>query len=252
MVQSSNKELKQPEGKQGSLIRLNKWISHAGICSRRQADSLIQSGKISVNGQVVTTLGFQVKSTDTVTFYNNILKPDRKVYLLFNKPKNCLTTLYDPEGRKTITDFFKGACPERLYPVGRLDRNTTGLLLLTNDGALAQKLAHPSYEVKKIYQVELATPLTEKHLASIKSGIKLKDGIAQVDQVVILPGDGSHVGIQLHTGKNRIIRRLFDYLGYQIITLDRTLYANLTKKDLPRGKWRFLSQKEINHLKYII
>ena len=252
MVQSSNKELKQPEGKQDPLIRLNKWISHAGICSRRQADSLIQSGKISVNGQVVTTLGFQVKSTDTVTFSNNILKPDRKVYLLFNKPKNCLTTLYDPEGRKTIMDFLKGACSERLYPVGRLDRNTTGLLLLTNDGALAQKLAHPSYEVKKIYQVELATPLSEKHLASIKDGIKLKDGIAKVDEVVILPGDGSHIGLQIHTGKNRIIRRLFDYLGYQIITLDRTLYANLTKKDLPRGKWRFLSQKEINHLKYII
>jgi 23S rRNA pseudouridine2605 synthase len=252
MVQSSNKELKQPEGKQDSLIRLNKWISHAGICSRRQADSLIQSGKISVNGQVVTTLGFQVKSTDTVTFSNNILKPDRKVYLLLNKPKNCLTTLYDPEGRKTIMDFLTGACPERLYPVGRLDRNTTGLLLLTNDGALAQKLAHPSYEVKKIYQVELATPLTEKHLASIQAGIKLKDGIVKVDQVAILPGDGSHIGIQIHTGKNRIIRRLFDYLGYQIITLDRTLYANLTKKDLPRGKWRFLSQKEINHLKYII
>jgi 23S rRNA pseudouridine2605 synthase len=232
-------------------IRLNKWISNAGICSRREADELIQAGRITVNGEKITTLGYQVKSTDIVKFRDKILKPNKHVYILFNKPRNCITTAFDPEGRRTVLDFVKGACQERVYPVGRLDRNTTGLLVLTNDGDLAQKLAHPSYEIKKIYQVELASPIQSKDLAAIKAGVRLKDGIVQVDNVAILEGDGSKLGIEIHSGKNRIIRRLFEYLGYQIINLDRVMYANLTKKELPRSKWRFLTSQEVGYLKSV-
>jgi 23S rRNA pseudouridine2605 synthase len=232
-------------------IRLNKWISNAGVCSRREADVLIQSGRISVNGQKITTLGYQVKPEDIVKFRDKILKPNRNVYILLNKPRNCITTAFDPEGRRTVIDFIKGACQERVYPVGRLDRNTTGLLLLTNDGDLAQKLAHPSYQVKKIYQVELATPIRPKDLEAIKSGVRLKDGIVHVDSVATAEGDESRLGIEIHSGKNRIIRRLFEHLGYQIINLDRVMYANLTKKDVPRGKWRFLTNQEVGYLKNI-
>jgi 23S rRNA pseudouridine2605 synthase len=238
-------------GKGANYVRLNKWISNAGICSRREADALIQGGRITVNGEKVTTLGYQVKTTDIVKFRDKILKPDKNVYLLFNKPKNCITTASDPEGRKTVLDFVRGACSERVYPVGRLDRNTTGLLVLTNDGELAQKLAHPSYEIKKLYQVELATPISSKDLAAIQSGIKLRDGVVEVDSIAIVEGDASKVGIEIHSGKNRVVRRLFEHLGYQIITLDRVMYANLTKKDLSRGNWRFLTQQEVYHLQSI-
>lgn len=233
-------------------IRLNKWISNAGVCSRREADVLIQSGRISVNDQKITTLGYQVKLGDIVKFRDKILKPNKNVYILLNKPRNCITTAFDPEGRRTVIDFIRGACHGRVYPVGRLDRNTTGLLLLTNDGDVAQKLAHPSYQIKKIYQVELATPIRPKDLEAIKSGVRLKDGIVQVDSVATAEGNESRLGIEIHSGKNRIIRRLFEYLGYQIINLDRVMYANLTKKELPRGKWRFLTNQEINYLKYLI
>ncbi|MHB9147216.1 MAG: pseudouridine synthase [Candidatus Amoebophilus sp.] len=232
-----------------NYVRLNKWISNAGICSRREADELIQAGRITVNGEKITTLGYQVKNTDIVKFRDKVLKPNKHVYILFNKPRNCITTAFDPEGRRTVLDFVKGACQERVYPVGRLDRNTTGLLVLTNDGDLAQKLAHPSYQIKKIYQVELASPIQAKDLAAIKAGICLKDGIVQVDSISIVQGDESKLGIEIHSGKNRIIRRLFEYLGYQIINLDRVMYANLTKKELPRSKWRFLTNQEVGYLK---
>eukprot|EP01132_Coremiostelium_polycephalum_P000084 gene84-111_t len=231
------------------VVRLNKWISHAGVCSRRDADKLILSGSITVNGEKITTLGYKVKTTDAIKFRDRSLRPNKPVYILFNKPRNCITTTSDPEGRRTIFDFLRGACQERIYPVGRLDRNTTGLLVLTNDGDLAQKLAHPSYCIKKLYQVELATPLSPKHLEAIKGGIRLKDGIVQVDSIAVSEADGSRIGIEIHSGKNRIIRRLFEHLDYQIINLDRVVYANLTKKDLPRGKWRFLTTQEVNQLK---
>jgi 23S rRNA pseudouridine2605 synthase len=230
-------------------VRLNKWISNAGICSRREADELIQAGRITVNGEKITTLGYQVRTTDIVKFRDKVLKPNKNVYILFNKPRNCITTAFDPEGRRTVLDFVKGACQERVYPVGRLDRNTTGLLVLTNDGDLAQKLAHPSYQIKKIYQVELASPIHPKDFASIKAGVSLKDGIVKVDSVAIVENDESKLGIEIHSGKNRIIRRLFEHLGYQIINLDRVMYANLTKKELPRSKWRFLTNQEVNYLK---
>lgn len=238
-------------GKGANYVRLNKWISNAGICSRREADALIQGGRVTVNGEKITTLGYQVKITDVVRFRDKILKPNKNVYLLLNKPKNCITTAFDPEGRKTVLDFVRGACSERIYPVGRLDRNTTGLLVLTNDGELAQKLAHPSYEIKKLYQVELATPISLKDLTAIKAGIKLKDGVVQVDNIATAEGDASKLGIEIHSGKNRIVRRLFEHLGYQVITLDRVMYADLTKKDLPRGKWRFLTSQEIHQLQSI-
>ncbi|ACE05846.1 hypothetical protein Aasi_0430 [Candidatus Amoebophilus asiaticus 5a2] len=232
-----------------NYVRLNKWISNAGICSRREADELIQAGRITVNGEKITTLGYQVKNTDIVKFRDKVLKPNKHVYILLNKPRNCITTAFDPERRRTVLDFVKGACQERVYPVGRLDRNTTGLLVLTNDGDLAQKLAHPSYQIKKIYQVELASPIQPKDLAAIKAGICLKDGIVQVDSISIVQGDESKLGIEIHSGKNRIIRRLFEHLGYQIINLDRVMYANLTKKELPRSKWRFLTNQEVGYLK---
>ncbi|OJW70329.1 MAG: pseudouridine synthase [Candidatus Amoebophilus sp. 36-38] len=242
---NSSKELPNRDG----YIRLNKWISNAGVCSRREADALIQAGRISVNGQKITTLGYQVRLTDIVKFRDTILKPDKNVYILFNKPRNCITTAFDSEGRRTVLDFVKDACQERVYPVGRLDRNTTGLLLLTNDGDLAQKLAHPSYQIKKLYQVELATAIRPRDLEAIKSGVELKDGIVEVDSIATAEGDESKLGIEIHSGKNRIIRRLFEHLGYQIINLDRVMYANLTKKELPRGKWRFLTNQEVNYLK---
>lgn len=237
--------------KGANYVRLNKWISNAGLCSRREADALIQGGRITVNGEKVTTLGYQIKTTDIVKFKDKILKPDKNVYLLLNKPKNCITTAFDSEGRKTVLDLVKGACSERIYPVGRLDRNTTGLLVLTNDGELAQKLAHPSYEIKKLYQVELTTPISLKDLAAIKAGVKLKDGIVEVDSIATAEGDASKLGIEIHSGKNRVVRRLFEHLGYQIVTLDRVMYAELTKKDLPRGKWRFLTQQEVHQLRSI-
>lgn len=244
------------KGKEESIrdgyIRLNKWISNAGICSRREADELIQAGRITVNGQKITTLGYQVKTTDIVKFRDKVLKPNKNIYILLNKPRNCITTAFDPEGRRTVIDFVKDACQDRVYPVGRLDRNTTGLLLLTNDGDLAQKLAHPSYQIKKIYQVELASPLRPQDLAAIQAGVRLKDGIVEVDSIATAEDDESKVGIEIHSGKNRIIRRLFEYLGYQIINLDRVMYANLTKKDLPRSKWRFLTEKEVNYLKNMV
>lgn len=249
MKKSSPKALETT--KAPSHIRLNKLISQAGICPRRKADTLIQAGHITVNGQKITTLGYQVRPNDTIKYKNQILEPERPTYILLNKPKDYITTATDPQGRKTVLDLVKQATPAKVYPVGRLDRNTTGLLLLTNDGQLAQKLTHPSKQIKKIYEVTLAQPIQAADLKAIQDGIRLTDGIVQVDEIAIASPDQKVLGIAIHMGKNRIIRRLFEHLGYQITKLDRVLYASLTKKNLPRGKWRFLTAQEIRHLKYL-
>jgi 23S rRNA pseudouridine2605 synthase len=233
-------------------IRLNKYISNSGLCSRREADELIESGMIKVNGEVVTEMGYKVKDSDTVKYGKDVLNRERMMYVLLNKPKDFLTTMDDPQERKTVMDLVGGACKERIYPVGRLDRNTTGLLLLTNDGELTVKLTHPSNDIKKIYQAELDKPITDEHFEMIKNGIELEDGEIKPDQVAIVSPDSHVVGIEIHSGKNRIVRRIFEHLGYEVTKLDRTTYAGLTKKDLPRGKWRFLSEKELIRLKYML
>lgn len=231
-------------------IRLNKFIANAGICSRREADELILSGAIKVNGKVVTEMGFKVKPDDVVKYGDKLLKREHLVYLLLNKPKDFITTMDDPQERKTVMQLVKNACKERIYPVGRLDRNTTGLLLLTNDGELAKKLSHPSHQVKKVYQVDLNKPLTDDDFEKILQGVELEDGKATVDELAILSSDGITIGLSIHIGKNRIVRRIFEHLGYDVVKLDRAMYAGLTKKDLPRGKWRFLTEKEVLGLKY--
>lgn len=239
--------------KENDLIRLNRYIANAGICSRREADKLIASGAVSVNGKIVTEMGIKISKEDSVQFGGETLKREKMVYVLLNKPKDYITTTDDPEGRKTVMVLVKNACRERLYPVGRLDRATTGLLLMTNDGELAKKLMHPRHGVKKIYHIELDNNLLRTDIEKIHSGIELEDGMAQIDEIAY-DGDGTDkksIGLELHSGKNRIVRRIFESLGYKVIKLDRVYYAGLTKKDLPRGKWRFLNQMEINMLKMI-
>ncbi|KAA3440382.1 pseudouridine synthase [Rufibacter hautae] len=233
-------------------LRLNRYIANAGICSRREADELIAAGEIKVNGQVVTEMGYKVAPTDTVQYGRKTLSREKTVYVLLNKPKDFLTTTDDPEGRKTVMDLVKNASKERLFPVGRLDRNTTGLLLFTNDGELAQKLTHPSNKVSKIYQVELDKPITQEHVKQIQDGLELEDGRAEVDDVALLGESNKFLGIEIHIGRNRIVRRIFEHLGYEVVTLDRVQYAGLTKKDLPRGNWRFLTEKEVVRLKYFM
>jgi len=233
-------------------MRLNRYIANAGICSRREADSLIASGEIRVNGEVVTEMGYKVQPTDTVQYGKTNLNREKLVYVLLNKPKDFLTTTDDPEGRKTVMSLVATASKERIFPVGRLDRNTTGLLLFTNDGEVAQKLSHPSHKNKKIYQAELDKPLTAEHLGQIAAGLELEDGKAEVDDVAVVAGNPHFVGIELHVGRNRIVRRIFEHLGYDVVALDRVQYAGLTKKDLPRGKWRFLSEQEVIRLKYFM
>ena len=234
------------EDKDGK-IRLNKYISNAGICSRREADDMIKSGVIKVNGKIVTELGTRVSPDDKIQYGDETLNKEVKRYLLLNKPKDTITTANDPEGRKTVMELVKSACKERLYPVGRLDRTTTGLLLMTNDGDLAKKLTHPSYEVKKIYQVTLDKNLKAVDMKRILDGLTLEDGLAEVDEIAYVGegADKSEVGIAIHSGKNRIVRRIFEHLGYEVVKLDRTFFAGLTKKDLPRGKFRFLTEKEL-------
>lgn len=233
-------------------VRLNKFIANAGICARRKADEFIEQGFVTVNDKVVLEMGYKVQEKDIVKFKGKKVVPIKFSYILLNKPKSVITTTDDEKNRKTVMDIVQGASKERIYPVGRLDRNTTGIILLTNDGELAQKLSHPSSEVTKVYQVELDKPLTEKDRLAIKEGIVLEDGLAQIDQIeYTLPrGDDRHVGIELHLGKNRIVRRIFEHLGYEVVKLDRVLYAGLTKKNVPRGKWRYLTEKEIVFLKY--
>jgi 23S rRNA pseudouridine2605 synthase len=234
-------------------VRLNKYIANAGICSRRDADKLIETGAIKVNGKVVTTLGVKIKPGDVVQYDNQTLTGEALRYVLLNKPKGYISTLEDPQERKTVMELVKNACHERIYPVGRLDRNTTGLLLLTNDGDLAKKLTHPKHRVRKIYHVELSKALTKNDLLAIAAGVELEDGFIAPDAISYTgPGDDKKkIGIEIHSGKNRIVRRLFEKFEYEVVKLDRVVFANLTKKDLPRGKWRHLSLTEINILRRI-
>lgn len=232
-------------------IRLNKFISHAGVCARRAADILIQAGHITVNDQKVNTLGYQVTPEDVVKYRNQVLKADKCTYILLNKPKDYITTAKDPQERKTVLQLIKNACQERVYPVGRLDRYTTGLLLLTNDGALAKKLAHPASNIQKLYHVVLNKPLSKADFEKIKTGVVLEDGVAHVDQLEIVEQDRRSIGLAIHMGRNRVIRRIFEQLHYEVVKLDRVMYAHLTKKDLPRGKWRLLTQQEIHRFNHL-
>ena len=218
------------------------------MCARRAADALIQAGYITVNGKKVNTLGYKVTPQDVVKYRDHVLKEDKHIYILLNKPKDYITTTQDPKARKTVLQLVKNACRERVYPVGRLDRNTTGLLLLTNDGALAKKLAHPSSNLAKLYHVMLNKPLSQEDYEKIKVGVLLEDGIAHVDQLEIVEQDRRSIGLEIHMGRNRVVRRIFERLHYDVIKLDRVKYAHLTKKDLPRGKWRLLTQQEVNWL----
>ena len=231
-------------------IRLNKFLANAGICSRREADEFITAGVVSVNGVVVTELGTKVHRNDEVKFHDQPVNIEKKVYILLNKPKDCVTTSDDPQERKTVMDFVKNACKERIYPVGRLDRNTTGVLLLTNDGEMASKLTHPKYLKKKIYHVYCDKNVTKADLDQIVQGITLEDGEIHADAVSYASDtDKSQVGIEIHSGKNRIVRRIFEHLGYKVIKLDRVYFAGLTKKGLRRGDWRFLTENEVNMLR---
>lgn len=231
-------------------VRLNKYLADAGICSRREADEFIQAGVVSVNGQVVTELGTKVLRTDDIRFHDQKVSMEKKVYVLLNKPKDCVTTSDDPQQRKTVMDLVKNACPERIYPVGRLDRNTTGVLLLTNDGDLASKLTHPKFLKKKIYHVFLDKKVTAHDMQQIATGITLEDGEVHADAIEYASAtDKSQVGIEIHSGKNRIVRRIFESLGYRVVKLDRVLFAGLTKKNLRRGDWRFLTEKEVDMLR---
>ena len=234
------------------MMRLNKYIAHAGVCSRRKAGDLVKNGFIKVNGKVEKNPAIEVTDEDTVEYMGKVLKPvSNQYYLLLNKPKNVITTMEDERGRKTVWDIVKEKVDTRIFPVGRLDRNTTGLLLLTNDGDLIQKLSHPSSKVKKIYEVILNKPVEQKDIEAIAKGVMLEDGKADVDTVSYIQElPPNHIGIELHSGKNRIIRRIFEHLGYEVVRLDRVYFAGLTKKDLPRGWSRFLSKKEVIMLKH--
>lgn len=245
------KVVKQESKHTDGTIRLNRYIANAGVCSRREADELIADGKVTVNGKVVTELGSRVMPEDTVTYNGKTLERENFVYVLLNKPKDFITTTEDPAERKTVMDIIAEAADERIYPVGRLDRKTTGLLLFTNDGKLAEKLSHPSSKVTKIYQAELDRPITEEHFDAIVAGVELEDGMIKPDELALITPDAEVVGIQIHSGKNRIVRRIFEHFDYKVQKLDRTVYAGLTKKDLPRGKWRYLSEKEVIKLKYL-
>lgn len=243
-----------PVKKQASsdgLIRLNKYLSNAGVASRREADNLILSGVVKVNGEVVATLGAKVNPTDKVTFGDASVRTEKKVYLLLNKPKDYITTVDDPKERKTVMELVSGACRERIYPVGRLDRNTTGLLLFTNDGEMTTKLTHPKFGIKKVYHVSLNKGLKPEDFKAIIEGVELEDGIVKADDLAFVGEGKKEVGIEIHSGRNRIVRRIFEHLGYDVLKLDRVVFAGLTKKDLPRGKHRFLTGKEISFLQMI-
>lgn len=248
----NKKTSRRKEEKENGEIRLNRYIANAGICSRREADELISSGQISVNGKIITEMGYKVMPTDVVKYGKKALNPEKMVYILINKPKDYITTTDDPEERKTVLDLIQGACSERVYPVGRLDRNTTGLLLLTNDGELAEKLTHPSSGIKKIYQAELDKPITTEDFEALQHGVELEDGFIRPDEVGIVTPDAQVVGLEIHSGRNRIVRRMFEHMGYEVQKLDRTVFAGLNKKDLPRGKWRFLTEKEVIKLKFLL
>lgn len=239
--------------KQDKTMPLNKYVAHCGICSRRDAVPLIKEGKMRVNDVVILEPGFKVNPNDVVTFAGKKILPEKNlVYILLNKPKDYITTLDDPEGRKTVLDLLRGVTAERIFPVGRLDRNTTGVLLLTNDGDLTQKLSHPSHEVRKIYEVKLDKPLGKLDFERILRGLDLEDGFVRADSLAYTdPKDKSIIGIELHSGRNRIVRRMFESLGYDVRNLDRVMFGNLTKKNVERGKWRYLVEKEIRLLKFM-
>jgi 23S rRNA pseudouridine2605 synthase len=237
----------------GTTLPLNKYVAHAGVSSRRAAAILVKEGKVTVNGLVVTDPGTKVLYTDTVKVNGKkVTVSSHFVYILLNKPKDFLTTTTDPQGRKTVQQLISKATEERVYPIGRLDRNTSGVLLFTNDGDLAQKLSHPKNEMKKVYHAGLDKPLTRQHFEKIMGGIELEDGMAKVDEMAYAdPKDKTQIGLEIHSGKNRIVRRIFAALGYDVKTLDRVMYAGLTKKNVQRGNWRFLTEKEIRALKYL-
>ena len=230
-------------------IRLNKFIAASGICSRRDADELIKKGKVKLEGKVVTEMGLKVDLSANVLVNNKIITPEKKVYILINKPKDYISTVDDPHAERTVIDLIRNATKERVYPVGRLDRNTTGVLLLTNDGDLTKKLTHPSFNKKKIYHISLNKAVVRADLDRIADGIELDDGFIKADAINFVDGNKKEIGIEMHSGRNRIVRRIFEYLGYRVVKLDRVYFAGLTKKSVPRGKWRFLEEKEISMLK---
>lgn len=249
-VKPGIKNQRQDNKQTGEQVRLNKYIAAAGICSRREADDLISAGLISVNGKTVTQLGSKVDPGDEVKYNNERIRSERKVYLLLNKPKDYVTTTDDPKERKTVMLLIREACSERIYPVGRLDRNTTGVLLFTNDGDLAKKMTHPSSNKKKIYHVFLDRNITAGDLKQLAEGVTLEDGFIQPDAISYASSENKkEVGLEIHSGKNRIVRRMFESVGYRVNKLDRVYFGGLTKKNLPRGKWRFLSDKEVSMLK---
>lgn len=236
--------------KDDGKIRLNRFIAHSGVCSRREADELISRGLITVNGKSVTDLGTKVSAGDKIRYKNKLLAAEKKVYILLNKPRGYVTTVEDPHADKTVLDLISDACPERVYPVGRLDKSTTGILLLTNDGELTGKLTHPKYKRKKIYHVFLDRPVTKNDLFQLTEGIEIDGEMISADAVSYADADDkTQIGIEIHSGQNRIIRRIFEKLGYKVEKLDRVYFAGLTKKNLPRGKWRFLTSKEVSMLK---
>ena len=242
-------EYKEKHYDPNAPIRLNKFLANSGVCSRREADDFIQAGVVRVNGEVVTELGTKVMRTDAVLFHDQLITPEKKVYVLLNKPKDTVTTSDDPQNRKTVMDLVKGICRERIYPVGRLDRNTTGVLLLTNDGELASKLTHPQYLKKKIYHVHLDRNVTAEDMQRIAEGIELEDGAIKADAIEYADEtDKKQVGIEIHSGRNRIVRRIFEHLGYKVRKLDRVYFAGLTKKNVRRGDRRFLTEAEVNML----
>jgi 23S rRNA pseudouridine2605 synthase len=246
---SKQHKTKQEGNQDKENIRLNKYVANAGVCSRREADKLISDGLITVNGNVITSVGTKVNKTDKVVYNGKELIAEKLVYVLLNKPKNCMTTLSDPHAKLTVIDLVKNACSERIFPVGRLDKMTTGVLLLTNDGDLAKKLTHPSHEHRKIYHAFLDKPISQEDLNKIDTGFELEDGFIKSDKISLVKGNPREVGIEIHSGKNRIVRRIFKHLGYEVVKLDRVYFSGLTKKDVPRGKWRFLSKQEITFLK---
>ena len=241
-----------PRQEAADTIRLNRYVANAGVCSRREADQLIAEGLVTVNGNVVTEMGYKVRPEDEVRYNGKRLQTEKKVYVLLNKPRGFVTTVDDPHAEKTVMHLVREACPERIYPVGRLDKDTSGVLLFTNDGEMARKLTHPSFEQKKIYHVHVNGELTENDLDKLRRGIELEDGFIKADKVSFVDSaDHKQVGIEIHSGKNRIVRRMFAHLGFTVIRLDRVFFAGLTKKNLPRGRWRFLTGQEISVLQML-
>ncbi len=253
VIEGLNREKKSSLAKapkNDGTIRLNRFIANAGMCSRREADTYIATGCVTVNGEIISEMGYKVQTGDSVSFNGKLLSIEKKVYVLLNKPKGFVTTVEDPHADKTVMDLVQHACYERIYPVGRLDKSTTGLLLFTNDGDLTKRLTHPKYNRKKIYHVHLDQKVTKAHLDEIINGVTLEDGFVAADSVSYADEeDKKQVGIEIHSGKNKIVRRIFEHLGYKVVRLDRVYFCGLTKKNLPRGKWRFLTQEEVNMLK---